>query len=61
MAFLPAKPTPHNVSHDYDRFSMSNKRDTPDRKRRWGFLRNKVELRLRKRWGYFGCYEPGRA
>ena len=25
MAFLLAKPTPHNVNHDNDRFSMFNK------------------------------------
>src|ERR1700751_3806737 len=30
MAFLLAKPTPHNVNHDNDRFSMFNKkRDIP--------------------------------
>jgi hypothetical protein len=26
MAFLLAKPTPHNVNHDNDRFSMFNKK-----------------------------------
>ena len=26
MAFLIAKPTPHNVNHDNDRFSMFNKK-----------------------------------
>jgi hypothetical protein len=26
MAFLFAKPTPHNVNHDNDRFSMFNKK-----------------------------------
>jgi hypothetical protein len=26
MAFLLAKPTPHNVDHDNDRFSMFNKK-----------------------------------
>jgi hypothetical protein len=32
MAFLLAKPTPHNVNHDNDRFSMFNKkRDIPRR------------------------------
>ena len=32
MAFLLAKPTPHNVNHDHDRFSMFNKkRDIPRR------------------------------
>jgi hypothetical protein len=31
MAFLLAKPTPHNVDHDNDRFSMFNKkRDIAD-------------------------------
>ena len=30
MAFMLAKPTPHNVNHDNDRFSMFNKkRDIP--------------------------------
>jgi hypothetical protein len=30
MPFLLAKPTPHNVNHDNDRFSMFNKkRDIP--------------------------------
>jgi hypothetical protein len=30
LAFLLAKPTPHNVNHDNDRFSMFNKkRDIP--------------------------------
>ena len=34
MAFLLAKPTPHNVNHDNDRFSMFNKkRDIPGQQR----------------------------
>jgi hypothetical protein len=36
MAFLLAKPTPHNVNHDNDRFSMFNKkRDIPMLKGLW--------------------------
>jgi hypothetical protein len=40
MAFLLAKPTPHNVNHDNDRFSMFKKNGTsPDRKCLRGNLR----------------------
>jgi hypothetical protein len=36
MAFLLAKPTPHNVNHDNDRFSMFNKkRDIPPASAPW--------------------------
>ena len=38
MAFLLAKPTPHNVNHDNDRFSMFNKkRDIPDELSQFGY------------------------
>jgi hypothetical protein len=42
MAFLLAKPTPHNVNYDNDRFSMFNKkRDIPAAVTTIGYARSR--------------------